>query len=75
MSTIKRGLSGIYFRSQDPETGKWENIVFEDLSREEQEKYLEGRSEEWFKSMILQLATTLRQVGDEFNSFMSSNES
>lgn len=64
---VKRNLSGIYFRSQNPETKKWENIVFEDLSEEEQDKYMAGRSEEWLKTLVKQLANTLNLIGDQFD--------
>ena len=41
----RRNLSGIYFRSKNEETGKYENVVFEDLSDEEQDEMMNGRSE------------------------------
>jgi len=52
----KRRLSGIFFRSMNEETGKWENVVFEDLSKEQQDKVMDGRSEEWVKSLAKKLA-------------------
>ena len=61
---VKRNLSGIYFRSLNEETGKWEAIVFEDLSEEEQDRYMEGRSEEWIKNLAKQLANTINEIGE-----------
>jgi hypothetical protein len=63
----KRELSGIYFRSQNSETGKWDNVVFEDLTEEEQDKRMEGKSEEWLKSLAKQLANTINSIGDQFD--------
>ena len=63
----KRNLSGIYFRSKNPQTGKYENVVFEDLNTEEQEQYMSGKSEEWLKSLARQLANTLNKIGDQFD--------
>ena len=51
---VKRGLSGIYFRAKNEETGKFENFVFEDLSEEKQDEMMNGRSEEWLKSLAKQ---------------------
>lgn len=66
----KRGLSGIYFRSKNEETGKYENVVFEDLSEEEQDRVMGDRPDEWVKSLAKQLANTLNRIGDEFDIFV-----
>lgn len=63
----RRNLSGIYFRSKNEETGKWENVVFEDLSEEEQDKKMEGRELEWIKSLAKQLANTINKIGEQFD--------
>lgn len=42
---LKRNLSGIYFRSKE-NNGHWGNRCFEDLSEEDQKKYMENRSNE-----------------------------
>jgi len=63
----RRNLSGIYFRSQNPETGKWENVVFEDLSEEEQDKFMEGRDKEWVMSLAKQLANTINEIGNQLD--------
>ena len=71
---VKRGLSGIYFRAKNEETGKFENFVFEDLTEEQQDEMMSGRSEEWLKSLAKQLASTVRTIGDQFNISVGSDE-
>jgi len=63
----KRNLSGIYFRYFDPEQDKWDNRVFEDLSEDEQNKYLDDRGIEWIKSLAKKLADTINKLGDQFD--------
>jgi len=60
----RRNLSGIYFRYKNPETEKFENVVFEDLPEDEQDRVMDGRSEEWLKSLAKQIANTLNEVGE-----------
>ena len=63
----RRNLSGIYFRSKDEVTGKYDNVVFEDLTEEEQDKMMEGRGEEWLKSLAKRLSNTLNNIGEQFD--------
>ncbi len=63
----KRSLSGIYFRYQNPESGKWENWCFEDLSEEKQDEYLASKNHEWTQSLAKQLANTLNKIGDQLD--------
>ena len=63
----ERGLSGIWFRYQDPETGKWGNRVFEDLPRDKQEECLKGKTKEWVESLAIQLADTITRIGEQFD--------
>lgn len=63
----KRNLSGVYFRSRDPATEKFDNVCFEDLSESEQLNILNSKNIEWVKSLTMILAKTLRDVGDQFN--------
>lgn len=63
-----RNLSGIYFRHKTEE-GKWDNAVFEDLEEEEQDKVMEGRGEEWLKSLAKQLANTINRISEQFDIF------
>ena len=57
----KRELSGIFFR-----IGK-ENIVFEDLESEQQDKMMEDRNDEWLKSLAKSLANTINNLGETFD--------
>lgn len=61
----KRNLDGVYFRVQ--RDGKWDNVCFSDMTDEEKIKVMEDRNTEWFKSMCIILANTIRKIGDEFD--------
>lgn len=63
---MPNNLSGIYFRYKNPESGEHENWCFEDLPKEKQLEFIETKSPEWLRSMVLKLAETLKNVGDEF---------
>ena len=58
MSEMKE--TGVYFRYKNPVNDSWENWLFEDLPELKQKEYLENRSQEWLKSMILILANNIR---------------
>jgi len=64
---MKRNLSGMFFRSKDLETGRWINLCFEDLSREEQEKILKEGSPVFNQGIALRLAEVLKKIGDDFD--------
>lgn len=57
-----RDMDGIYFRVQ--RDGKWENLCFSDLTSEEQDRMMTGRSEEWLKSLAKHLADCLYAAGE-----------
>lgn len=71
---IRRELSGIYFRSFNNDTKFYENVVFEDLTEEEQNEVLTGRNIEWLKSLCKQLANTINEIGNEFDLITKSEE-
>lgn len=62
-----REISGIYFRFQNPETGKWENRVFEDLPEEKQDEILNAKEGEWVKSLAKMLANKLYSICEQFD--------
>ena len=62
---IKRDLEGIYFRVE--RNNKWETICFTDLTDDEKNEILKDKNEQWLKSMIVELATDLRNIGDQLN--------
>ena len=66
----QRNLSGIYFRSQN-EQGERINVVFEDLSEEEQDKYMDNYSEKELKSLAKKLADTINRIGDQLDLYAS----
>lgn len=61
----KRNLDGVYFRVQRDD--KWDNVCFSDLTDEEKMNVMNDRNIEWFKSMCITLANTIRKIGDEFD--------
>ena len=62
---MKRDLDGCYFRVK--RDGKWGNVCFSDMTPEEREEVIQGRSAEWWKSLACHAADRLRQVGDKFD--------
>jgi len=64
---IKRSLSGIYFRYQNPDTKKWENWCFEDLPDQEQDKILLNDNIDWMRSMVKTLAIKINEIGETFD--------
>lgn len=62
-----RGISGIYFRFQNPETNKWENRVFEDLPESQQDKILLTKEPEFVKNLCKALAKTLYNIAEQFD--------
>lgn len=59
---IKRELDGMYFRVN--RDGKWQNVCFTDMTREEQEAAVKDRETQWLNSMIFNLADVVRNIGD-----------
>lgn len=60
---VRRDLDGVYFRVE--REGRWQNVCFSDMTPQEREEAMEGRGEEWLRSMCVILADALRSVGDE----------
>ena len=61
----ERNLDGVYFRVK--RDGKYQSICFSDLSEQEMDEVLAGRSEEWLKGMCKILGKTIRKIGDELD--------
>ena len=61
----QRNIDGAYFRTQ--RNGKWENVCFTDLTQEERDKVMDGRSTEWLASMVNYLADQIQEIGDLFD--------
>lgn len=62
---MNRNLDGTYFRVV--RAGKWSNVCFSDLTERERTKILEGRSEEWLKSLCCHLADVIKDIGEQFD--------
>lgn len=62
----KVGLSGVYLRVKNDETGKFDSIVFEDLSEEEQDRQMENKDSDWIKSLVKILANTINDLSNQF---------
>lgn len=60
-------MSGIFIRFKNPDTGKTENRTFEDLPKEDQERWLASLDTEALKRTVTSLADTLREICDEFD--------
>jgi len=67
IAKVKRNLSGMYFRWQNPATNKWENWCFEDLPKDEQDKICKTKDSKFVKGMVEVLAETINRLGDEFD--------
>lgn len=62
---MDRNLDPVYFRVKRGD--EYEAICFSDLTPDERNQMLSGRSEEWLKNMCCILADTIRQIGDELD--------
>ena len=70
----QRELSGIYFRYQNPETQKWENRCFEDMTEEEQRELLAKKEPEFLIGMAIALAQTINHLGETFDIVTKQND-
>lgn len=62
---MNRNLDGCYFRVE--RDGKWQDICFSDLTKEEQKQMLENKSEKWLKSLCFYLADVIKDIGDKLD--------
>ena len=63
----KRNISGYFFRAKNMETGTHDNICFEDLTDEQQDEVINGRSVAWLQNMVKALAEMINTIGEQFN--------
>lgn len=61
----ERNLSGIYFKAK--RFSRFENVCFEDLTEEEQDKILEKANKEFIKNLAKGLAKTINEIGIELD--------
>lgn len=60
-----RELDGVYFRVE--RDGKWQNVCFTDLTKEEIETVVGERSADWWKSLALILKGVINDIGEQFD--------
>lgn len=60
-----RKLDGVFYRVE--RNGRWQSIAFTDLTRLEQEKFLQTLDTEGLKRMCYILSDTIRYIGDQFD--------
>jgi hypothetical protein len=60
----KRSQSGVYYRSKNQETGKFDNIVFEDLPENEQDEILDRYDKKQISRLCKILANTINEIGN-----------
>ena len=67
MSTYpkERNLDGVYFRIRRDE--KCYDLCFSDLTEEERNKVMEGRSMKWVKALANILANAICNIGDQLD--------
>jgi hypothetical protein len=64
-SIVRRDLDGIYFSVI--RNDRYESLCFSDLTEDEMNTVMEGRSEVWLKSMCVLLGKCIREIGDTFD--------
>lgn len=57
----QRGMDGVYFRVK--RDGRWKNVCFSDMTEEEMDEVLDGRTPEWLKDMCKILGYRLYDIG------------
>lgn len=65
MDTVNRNLDGIYFRIE--RDNKWQSICFSDLTEDEMRMVMEGKDEKWLQSLAIQLANSIKNIGNQFD--------
>ena len=61
----KRNLSGMFVRSLNNKTNKWDDVCFEDLENDQMDEYLEKCTPEFIKGITKLMANTLFEIGEE----------
>lgn len=62
---MNRELCGVYFRVE--RDGKWQNICFSDMTKDEREEVLGEKSDEFLRNLCHRLADVIKEIGDEFD--------
>ena len=62
---VIHGLDGVYFRIK--RDNEYHDICFSDLTEEEKNNVMNGRTVDWLKSMCTILGDTIHKIGEQFN--------
>jgi hypothetical protein len=73
-NVTRRNLSGVYIFDTLPGDVKRQPTCFEDCTEEKQQEWLDSLTPEALKSLSLQLAKTLRTIGDQFDIITGEEE-
>jgi hypothetical protein len=65
---MNRNLDGVYFRIK--RDGSWQNICFSDLTEQEMDDVMEGRTKEWLYNMCKILGQTIKNIGEQLDIVM-----
>ena len=63
----RRNLSGVFIFDTLPGDEKRKPTCFEDCTEEKQQEWLDSLTPEALKALSIQLAKTLRRIGDQFD--------
>ena len=69
---IKRDLDGVYFRVL--RDGKWDSVCFTDLTDDEMERVIDGKSKQWWMGLALHLCERLRFIGEKLDLYMGDED-
>lgn len=65
---MNRNLDGVYFRIK--RDGSWQSICFSDLTEQEMDDVMEGRTKEWLYNMCKILGQTIKNIGEQLDIVM-----
>jgi hypothetical protein len=74
-NVTRRNLSGVYIFDTLPGDVKRQPTCFEDCTEEKQQEWLDSLTPEALKNLSIQLAKTLRTIGDQFDIICAEEES
>lgn len=70
----RRNLSGVFIFDTLPGDERRKPTCFEDCTEEKQQEWLDSLTPEALKGLSLQLAKTLRTIGDQFDIMCGEDE-
>jgi len=73
-NVARRNLSGIYIFDVLPGDERRKPTCFEDCTEEKQKEWLDSLTPEALKNLSIQLAKTLRTIGDQFDIIAGEEE-